>query len=69
MILVNLKFFPNEVMEKNQKSCVICFQSSNNNSDGDNFIQLSTSDDTSRTYLDKIQYLTNFEIVSNYLLN
>lgn len=56
-----------EVMEQKPQSCVICFQSSNNNSDITNFIALSATDEASKTYLDKIRYLTNFEIVSKYL--
>lgn len=51
-------------MEERQHSCVICFQTSNNNSERSDFIELRTTDCESKTYLDKLQYLTNYDIVS-----
>lgn len=63
-VFFNLKIC-SSIMEPKQECCIICFQSSNNNIGRNNFVQLSTRDCESKTYVDKIQYLTNYEIVSN----
>lgn len=50
-------------MDEKQGSCAICFQTYNE-STRSNFIELSARDYDSKTYLDKIQYLISYEIVS-----